>query len=79
MKCEHCAGKGYVETYFAGAASFTPSLEQCPKCCNTAAYSNEVQKRLNNPVHVTERKVLAPARGIAPVIQLRKTNGPGNN
>ena len=58
MRCPSCNDKGYIEGYVGVSASFTPSLEQCPERCNIGGYSKEVQRRLNNPNHVTERPVL---------------------
>lgn len=59
--CRKCGGKGWNETWHGGAASWTPSLSQCPLRCNLSGYSAEVQKRLNNPKHVTARPVMAAA------------------
>lgn len=58
MACKKCGGKGWMETWYGGAASWTPTLSQCRDRCNLTGYSDEVQKRLNNPHHVTERPVL---------------------
>lgn len=58
MKCTVCGGQGYVETWHGGGASWTPSLVQCRNRCNISGYSDEVQKRINNPDHVTESPVL---------------------
>lgn len=56
MACSKCEGKGFVETYYGAANSFTPSINQCPLRCDIGAYSREVQKRLSKPK--TEREVL---------------------
>lgn len=58
MNCSNCGGKGWIESFHGGSASWTPSLQQCSKRCNISGYSNEVQRRLNNPNHVTETPVL---------------------
>lgn len=57
-RCKRCEGKGFVETWHGGSASWTPSLSQCPLRCDISAYSAEVQRRLSNPQHATERPVL---------------------
>jgi len=77
MKCKECGGKGWVETWHAGSATWTPSLSQCRKRCNITGYSDEVQKRLNNPDHVTQSPVLVNRQALHPsrsgnVISLRR-------
>jgi hypothetical protein len=49
---------GWVEGYIGMGAAFRPSLEQCPKRCNISGYSQEVQRRRNDPKHVAKRSVL---------------------
>jgi hypothetical protein len=74
MTCKRCGGRGFIETFHAGGASFTPSLQQC---CDIAAYSKEVQRRLNDPNHVTETPVLRgipSEKPLAPVVQLFRRN-----
>jgi hypothetical protein len=51
--CESCGGLGFIEGWYAAGALFTPNVEQCPKRCNITGYSNEVQRRLNDPNRVT--------------------------
>ncbi len=55
-RCKRCEGKGFIEDYYAGSASYTPSIKQCPERCDIGAYSREVQRRLAMPA--TERPVL---------------------
>jgi hypothetical protein len=58
MSCGSCGGKGFVDGYHAAGASFTPNIEQCPKKCNITGYSDEVQRRLNDPHRVTAHQAL---------------------
>jgi hypothetical protein len=80
MTCGICEGQGWFETFHAGAASFTPALKQCPHGCSISGYSKEVQRRLNDPNHVTETPVLRgipSEKPLAPVVQLfRRNDGP---
>lgn len=71
--CKRCQSKGYIESWHAGSASWTPSIQQCPERCNISGYSAEVQRRLNNPHYVTESPVLQakqPEKILRPVLRL---------
>ncbi len=70
--CNKCEGKGWVETFYGAANSWTPSIQQCPHRCNISGYSEEVQRRLS-PGHVTQTPVLMTRNEtpVAKIIQLR--------
>lgn len=57
--CKGCRGRGYVESWHGGANSWTPSVQQCPKRCDVKAYSDEIQRRLSDPTHITGHLVLS--------------------
>jgi hypothetical protein len=59
--CKHCGGRGWEELWHGGSSSWTPSLKQCYRKCNLKGYSDEVQRRLNNPNHITQTSVLQAA------------------
>lgn len=61
IPCKLCCDQGWVETWHGGSSGWTPSIQQCRMRCNLQGYSDEVQRRLNNPNHVTERRVLEAA------------------
>lgn len=49
MTCKKCQGKGFVESWRAEGAAWSPIILQCPERCDISGYSNEVQRRLSNP------------------------------
>lgn len=52
--CNSCGSKGFIEGWHAAGNNFNPNIEQCPKRCNISGYSNEVQRRLSQPVSVRQ-------------------------
>lgn len=53
MICQKCEGRGFVDTYRGESTQYTALIQQCPNRCNITGYSVEVQKRLNDPNHVS--------------------------
>lgn len=45
MACRHCDHKGFIDSVVARDAGLKPTLEQCPRCRDTKAYSDEVMRR----------------------------------
>jgi len=43
-KCTGCDGQGFIESSVMRDARTYPSISQCPKCKNVAAYSRRVQE-----------------------------------
>lgn len=70
MICHKCEGKGWIDSYYSASATFTPSIQQCPRKCNLSGYSNEVQKRLNDKNRATDHQVLVNSRAVKPARQL---------
>lgn len=58
MRCSHCGGRGWFEGWQGGGASWAPALRRCPRNCDTTAYAQEAQRRLNDPTHVTDHLVM---------------------
>lgn len=52
--CNSCGSKGFIEGWHAAGNNFNPNIEQCPKRCNISGYSNEVQRRLSQPVSIRQ-------------------------
>lgn len=46
MKCAKCDGKGFIETSTVYSNRETPAIQQCSKCKDIRAYSNEIKRRM---------------------------------
>ena len=67
MNCKSCGGKGFIDSWHGGANTWTRSIQQCSKRCNLTCYSEEVQKRLNDPTRDTGKDVMfaQPSQSVA--------------
>lgn len=77
MACPGCDWKGYVEGSTFRDGGIKPTIEQCPRCRDTAAYSLAVQRRaelMEQALAVAtkyEQRRRDLARPPCPVIELR--------
>lgn len=53
--CKKCGGHGFIESEMRYGGMWYPKFEQCPKQCNIANYTLEVQKRLSGSARVMEK------------------------
>lgn len=62
MACENCNFKGYLETSIAKDAKMKPMIAKCPRCKDTAAYSEKIKSLMKGEVEEPSREIQTHAR-----------------